>query len=301
MVNTYKSPTRHPGIYEKLAGKDLTPGHGYILPAGETASPGNYRGILAAIVYSIKDITCSKKRSLLLTPPYRAKELITDNIAALHGWQLEWKTDDSLMAVFNDAALAVQCAIQIRKALMQSLAKVPEIAFKIGVNVTQLPAAQGDLFHEAIKLAHYLSLAVRDNGILISALTKKHCREEQLLSGGAVVKWLTIKEEVFLCNLMRIAESRLSDQYFNLNSMSSEICVSRPQLYRKIIALTGRSPHHFMLDLRMDKATILLKQEKTKIAEIAYQTGFGSPSYFTKCFSEKFGCTPSRFTKINAY
>ncbi|HTN06086.1 AraC family transcriptional regulator [Agriterribacter sp.] len=299
MVNACKSATPRPGIYEEPAAKDLIPGCGYIHPGNETAGPG-YRGILAAMVYSIKDITRSKKHSLLLPPLYRAKELVMNNIAAFQGKELKWETDDSLMGVFNDAALAVQCAIQIRQRFIQSQAQLPEIVLKIGVSLIQPPAAEGNLFYEAIKLAHYLSLAVRDNGILISALAKNYCRKEQLLPGSTEVKWLTIKEERFLSSLMRIAEYRLADQYFNLNSISSEICISRPQLYRKIIALTGRSPHHFMLDLRMNKATILLKQEKTKIAEIAYQTGFSSPSYFTKCFSEKFGCTPSCFTKINA-
>ena len=133
--------------------------------------------------------------------------------------------------------------------------------------------------------------------ILIPALVKKLCKEEHLLSGLYAVKSLQLKEEEFISNLMHVAEAKLSDQHFDLNSISSEICISRPQLYRKITALTGRSPHHFMLDLRMDKALALLTQKNNNIAEIAYQTGFNSPSYFTKCFTEKFGCTPSHFAK----
>jgi AraC-like DNA-binding protein len=50
----------------------------------------------------------------------------------------------------------------------------------------------------------------------------------------------------------------------------------------------------------MDKALTLLKQKKSNIAEVAYETGFNSPSYFTKCFTEKFGCTPSAFAKTVA-
>ena len=285
------------GIYEKLMGKAYTVDHGHVQRADGTADLG-YRSILAASVYGVTHATGLKDISLLLSSNW-AKKRITDTIAAFNGRVLVWGTDASLTGIFDDATQAVQCAVQIRHELLQPPAKVSKVILKIGLNASQPVTAQGDFFNEAIKLTHRLSRMAQYNQILISALVKKLCKEEHLLSASYAVKSLQLKEEEFISNLMHVAEAKLLDQHFDLNSISSQICMSRPQLYRKIIALTGRSPHAFILDLRMDKAMALLRQKNINIAEIAYQTGFNSPSYFTKCFAEKFGCTPSLFAKIN--
>ena len=286
-----------PGIYEKLMGKDYKLDHGHVRYTDGTTDTG-YRSILTASFFAIATATISESLSPLLAPHW-GRKLIIDNIAAFKGRELKWETDDSITGIFNDAVQAVQCALQIREQLIASQAKGPQIVVKIGLSASQPVTAQGDFFKASIKLAHRMSMTAQDNQILISSLVKKLCCDEQVVSDTSLFKSLKLKEEEFISALMDITEAGLSDHRFDLNSISSEICVSRPQLYRKITALTGRSPHTFILDLRMDKAMSLLKQKKINIAEIAYQTGFNSPSYFSKCFSEKFGCTPSLFAKIN--
>lgn len=287
----------NPGLYEKLMGRNLKIVDDIVHHNNGTIDLG-YRNILVASVYGITKATGPKDFSLLLTPHW-ARKIISENITAFEGRELKWETDDSLIGVFDDSTAAVKCALQIQSQLSKSANKETGIIFRIGISASQPVTAEGDFFNEAIKLAHRLSTTVQPNQILISSLVKKLCKEEQFATDNDLLKSLTAKEEEFISNLMHVAEAKLSDQHFDLKSMSSEICISRPQLYRKITALTGRSPHHFMLDLRMDKALALLKQKDNNIAEIAYQTGFNSPSYFTKCFSEKFGCTPSLFAKIN--
>lgn len=285
-----------PGIYEKLMGKDYKLDHGHVQHADGTTDPG-YRSILAASVYGVTQATGLQDISLLIAPTW-ARKKITDTITAFNGRPL-LGSDASLSGIFDDSTEAVQCAVQIRHAVLQPVAAPSKVILKIGISASQPVTAAGDFFNEAIKLAHRLRRMAQHNQILISALVKKLCREEHLLSNSYAVKSLRLKEEEFITALMNITEAGLSDQRFDLNSISSEICVSRPQLYRKITALTGRSPHTFIHDLRMDTAMALLKQKNINIAEVAYQTGFNSPSYFTKCFSEKFGCTPSLFAKIN--
>ncbi|WP_410267563.1 helix-turn-helix domain-containing protein [Cyclobacterium sp.] len=70
--------------------------------------------------------------------------------------------------------------------------------------------------------------------------------------------------------------------------------ISKPQLYRKISALTGRSPVSFICDIRLQKALSLLKENKYNISEIALEVGYNNPSYFSKCFNEKYGVNPSQ-------
>lgn len=286
-----------PGFYEKMMGRNLKLVDDIAHHNNGTPDLG-YRSVLIAAVYGITKATGPKDFSLLLTPHW-ARKIVSENIASFKGRELKWETDDSLIGVLDDSTAAVKCALQIQSELSKSANKETGIIFRIGISASQPVTAEGDFFNEAIKLAHRLSTTVQPNQILISSLVKKLCKEEQFTTDNDLLKSLTAKEEEFISNLMHVAEAKLSDQHFDLNSISSEICISRPQLYRKITALTGRSPHHFMLDLRMDKALALLKQKNNNIAEIAYQTGFNSPSYFTKCFSEKFGCTPSLFAKIN--
>jgi AraC-like DNA-binding protein len=70
---------------------------------------------------------------------------------------------------------------------------------------------------------------------------------------------------------------------------------SKSQLYRKIISLTGKSPNTFIKEYRLNEALALLNRHNANISGIAYETGFSSPSYFTKCFQKKYGNLPSEY------
>jgi len=285
------------GMYETLMGKDHKIDHGRVHHADGSIDLG-YRNILVASVYGITSAKDLKNLSLLLTPHW-ARKIITEKIKAFNGREIKWETDDSLIGIINDSTEAVQCALQIQKELIESELKNPAIVFKIGISVAQPVTKDGDFFAEAIRLAHRLSITANNNQVLISSLVKKLCKDEQLLGSNNSARSLSSAEEEFLSKLLHISETKLSEQDFDLNNLSSEICISRPQLYRKITAITGRSPNDFMRDLRMKKALELLKQKKANITEIAFETGFNSPSYFTKCFTEKFGCAPSMLAKAN--
>ena len=68
--------------------------------------------------------------------------------------------------------------------------------------------------------------------------------------------------------------------------------MSRVQLYRKVKALTGMSPVELLRKSRVEKGRHLLKTTDLSISEIAYDTGFTSPSYFAKCFKDEYAMTP---------
>jgi AraC-like DNA-binding protein len=69
--------------------------------------------------------------------------------------------------------------------------------------------------------------------------------------------------------------------------------MSREQVYKKLKALTGKTPAHFLRSIRLSKAKSMIREQKGTIAEISYSVGFSSPAYFTKCFKEEFGFSPS--------
>jgi transcriptional regulator GlxA family with amidase domain len=73
--------------------------------------------------------------------------------------------------------------------------------------------------------------------------------------------------------------------------------MSRVQLYRKVKSLTNYAPNELLRIARLKKATSLLSSSDMTIAEITYEVGFTSPSYFTKCYKDHFGESPTDFLK----
>lgn len=283
------------GFYEMMMGAGHTVNDYGLVQKKNGSLDTGYRTILVVSVYGITKATASSDLSMLLTPTW-ARKIVREQMERSGGRHLAWDADDSLIAVFDDATDAVSCALYIKKELERFEPKQPDIIFKMGLSASQPVTMEGDFFKEAIKLGHCLSLTAPGNQVLTCALVRKICKNEDIFSDDAI-KSLNTNEQEFISALIRIAESKISDQQFDLNKLCNEICVSRPQLYRKITALTGRSPNDFIIDLRMRKALSLLKQKKSGIAEVAFNSGFNSPSYFSKCFIEKFGCTPSAFLK----
>lgn len=91
-------------------------------------------------------------------------------------------------------------------------------------------------------------------------------------------------------------EKNLSNPNYRVEQLSSDLFMSRMNLYRKLQALTGLSPTETIRNARMKKAADLLKQRTYNINEIAEQTGFSSAKYFSRCFKETFGVQPKQYT-----
>ena len=104
---------------------------------------------------------------------------------------------------------------------------------------------------------------------------------------------LTEKEDIFLTKFREFIEKNLSDSDLGVETIGAELGLSRVQLYRKIKALTGLSPVELLRTARLQKGRQLLERTDKTISEIAYEVGFTAPSYFTKCFKDEFGISPS--------
>ena len=113
----------------------------------------------------------------------------------------------------------------------------------------------------------------------------------------AVPKELSTIDEQFMKRVLQAIDKHISEENFSIEELSEEAAMSRIHLYRKLKALTGKSPSLFIRSIRLIKARKLIKENGGTISEIAYDIGFGSPAYFTKCFKEEFGCLPSELIK----
>ena len=104
------------------------------------------------------------------------------------------------------------------------------------------------------------------------------------------------REQTFMQQLTAVIDAHLADSDFGVEEIGQEIGLSRVQLYRKVKALTGTSVVDLLRRQRLLRARHLLQTTHRTISEVAYDCGFSSPSYFSKCFKEEFGCKPGEVT-----
>jgi AraC-like DNA-binding protein len=109
---------------------------------------------------------------------------------------------------------------------------------------------------------------------------------------------LSPQDEEFLTMLFNTLEEKWQDADFNFDDYSQAMAMSKSQLYRKTISLTGLSPNNFLKEYRLEKAKELLRKKSQNISQITFNSGFTSPSYFTKCFKTKYGLLPNDYLDL---
>lgn len=103
---------------------------------------------------------------------------------------------------------------------------------------------------------------------------------------------LNSMDEQFLETLTTHLEAHYAEESFSVEHLAELMNLSRSQLHRKLIALTGKAPNRLIRSFRIMRAKDMIESHSGTIAEIAFRVGFSSPAYFTKCFSEEMGSTP---------
>ena len=102
-------------------------------------------------------------------------------------------------------------------------------------------------------------------------------------------------QDDFQKRINQLIHKNLDNNRFNIKQFCKAIGMSATQLRRKINALTGQSPNRFIRSQRLKEAARLIREEQQNVSEAAYQVGFNSLSYFSKCFREEFGKLPSEY------
>ena len=105
-------------------------------------------------------------------------------------------------------------------------------------------------------------------------------------------------DERFMQKAMKLMEENMANTEYSVENFSQDMNVSRTNLYRKMIAITGKSPIEYMRIIRLKRGKQLL-MHGYRINETAYNVGFSNPKYFRKYFKEEFGITPAEFLKEN--
>ena len=108
---------------------------------------------------------------------------------------------------------------------------------------------------------------------------------------------ISTPDKEFVSKIRSEIHRNISNNDFGVEQLGAAVDLSRVQLYRKVKALTGLSPVELIRATRVNRARKLIEGGATSVSEVAYQVGFTSPSYFTKCFKDQFGVSPMELLK----
>lgn len=108
---------------------------------------------------------------------------------------------------------------------------------------------------------------------------------------------LTESDKKFLAQVDAYIEENLGNSEASVEAMSDALLISRVQLYKRMVSLTGTTPSEYLRAKRIKRSEELLHSPEYNISEIAYKVGFNNPRYFSKYFQEAYGMTPSQYKK----
>ncbi len=255
-----------------------------------------FRTIMVAGIkcLSLKESTDVKLNLLIKTH----NQSIIKTIDKFNGRIVKQKFDYFLIS-FVSVTKAVFCALEIQEVFKQTLIDYnPPINLNIGLSAGVPVGKKEGIFEDTVKMAEYLCDIVK--GQLVVSSEVKDLYESENLNISVDKKNINVlnsNDEKFLNLLMDYTEREWSNTRLNADDFSKSLGYSKSQLYRKMISLTGKTPNYFINEYRLSKALILLNKKVENISDVAYETGFNSPAYFSKCFQNTFEMLPSTYIK----
>ncbi len=204
------------------------------------------------------------------------------------------ETADHMLVSFNAVPKAVQAALDIRAKFNEL--KPDSISFKIGLSAGIPVTEKKSIFEDSIHLAQRICDNIPGE-IIVTTEVAELCGRENLKAFSKADNIVILKhgEEKFITQLMDFIDTCWDNSNLKVDDFSKPAGLSKSQLYRKLKTLTSKSPNTFLKDYRLKKALGLLNKHKANVSEIAFESGFTSPSYFSKCFQKKYGNSPSEY------
>lgn len=211
------------------------------------------------------------------------------------------QNEDGCLTSFRTVTEAVLCALKIHESyrIFRTQYQINYTELAIGLHAGIPVTDKQTIFEDTIKLAQRMCF--------ISAAELVISNEVQLLfeseNVGAVlsethIHTLSPVEEKFLNNLMDFTEKEWQNTELKVDDFEKNMGVSKSKLYREMIRLTGKSPNVFLLHFRLRKSLQMLQKQKGNISEVAFDSGFNSPSYYAKCFRKRYEIMPSELVQL---
>jgi len=225
----------------------------------------------------------------------RHNEIIRKNILQYGGNEVEHGGEGFIIS-FASAAKAVACSIAIKKDIPHFDATV--LDFKMAINGGEPIEKSNKLFGDTIQFANDLCAINNNSQIAIASAVKELVSKDHFQNKGGHLLSLSPQDESFLRLLLNKLEEKWQEPEFDIPEYCQAMAMSQSQLYRKTTALTGLSCNILLKEFRLEKAKELMKKQRYNISQITFESGFTSPSYFTKCFKKKYGLLPMEYLDL---
>ena len=228
------------------------------------------------------------------------------------------KISGGTMIIFESLSDAVHCGLDFQEQI-----KAYNIPIKIAVHTGECIKMQDSISGLAVHIVKYVHQNASSQNILITQTVKnllfesdfktEFMGEISLTGVKHPVKLYSIKYDLrlslpflenigvqktsqntsFLEEVINCIKNHLKNPEFRIETLCSELVISERQLQRKLKLITNKSPTQIIRSVRLHRAKDLILLQGMSISDSAYETGFNSPSYFTKCFKIEFGKLPS--------
>jgi len=201
---------------------------------------------------------------------------------------------DSIVSSFTSSFQAVKCALAIKEDLVE-VSKLIEL--NIGLHAGNPLESEGKFFGEVVDFGKFLCTLCKEGEIITSPIIQNLYQYEyqKIMDDQSTFRSIDETSERFLEAIIKVLSKQWSDAKFNVEKLSSAMTLSKSKLYRSCTAIFNKSPNALILDYRLNKSLKLLRRKDTNVAQTAFDAGFSSPSYFTKCFRKHFGIQPSAY------
>ena len=221
----------------------------------------------------------------------RLNNLIRKQLTNHNGVETEHAGAD-FIASFSSAANAINCAFALQQEMTAE--EMQSTGLRISIHAGEPVAKNEHLFGDTIQLAERLCFIGKQNQVNITS-TVKELIAKNIAGKENDLFVLSPQDEMLLKLLFTTLEDNYQDPDFNMDEYCSTVAMSKSQLYRKTMALCDMSPNTLLKEYRLEKATELMKRKQPSISDITFDSGFNSPSYFTKCFKKKYGILPMAY------
>ena len=233
-----------------------------------------------------------EKANQLLTEHNR---IIRKNLGSCGGGEVEHSGSGFIIS-FASAAKAVSCALAIQEEMPAEVAN--EIGFRMSINGGEPVENSNKLFGDAIQLAKQMCAVAKYKQLAMASSVKELVAKDHLQKRSDNILTLSPQDESLLQLIFNKLEENWQDPDFDVDDYCQAMAMSKSQLYRKTIALTGMSPNLLLKEFRLEKAKEMMKKQYYNISQITFDSGFTSPSYFTKCFKKKYGLLPMAYVDL---
>ena len=107
------------------------------------------------------------------------------------------------------------------------------------------------------------------------------------------------QDRKFIDKLTELMEKNMDNGDLVVDDLVKEMAVSRSVFFKKLKSLTGLAPVEFIKEMRVKRAANLIESGEFNMTQIAYMVGINDPRYFSKCFKQRFGMTPTEYKDRN--